>query len=160
MRCEEVQTVLEELTSNDTPAPVLEHLKTCAACEGFARRWRQLRAGFALLAAEGAPDASLGFAERLVRRLNEADAGARSAAEFLERVGRRFVYAAALLTLTLMLALGLPSSGPLRGPGTTELLVAQPEIATLGNDPAFAEESHEVRDATPDARQSEPDKNR
>ena len=52
----------------------------------------------------------------------------------------QFVYATLVLALATLLALLLPSSGPLRGPTTAELYAAGPEAVTLGNDPIFPDE--------------------
>jgi hypothetical protein len=62
---------------------------------------------------EEAPEPSLGFADRLVRQLGEMTK-APSVADFFERVGRRFVYATLALTFVALLALALPSTGPVR----------------------------------------------
>ncbi len=138
MRCEEVQKILEEFETRKLPGVVREHLARCSGCEAYARDWRLVRAGFRSLAEEQAPVASLGFAARLVRRLGEAAEQHCLESVGLERAGRRFLYAAALLTLTLLLSLVLPSSGPVRGPATADLYRAQTEVATAGNDPIFA----------------------
>ena len=146
MHCRQVQAVLDELKPGETPAQVLEHLAGCSACEEYARGWRQLRGGFRALAVEEVPEPSLGFPARLARRLGQAADESRLGAEFLERVGRRFVYATALLMLTVLLAWVLPSSGPWRGPATPEVYLAQPEIASLGSDPVFSEGSPDSPD--------------
>jgi anti-sigma factor RsiW len=146
MRCEEVRKIFAEDWPEETPAAVREHLAGCPACDGLARDHRLVRAGFHALAAEPAPEPSWGFSTRLLRRLEESPA--QEGAEFLERVGRRVVYATFVLALTLLLALALPSSGPLRGPATAELYLAQSEIVTGGNDPIFAGELPENNGAT------------
>ena len=69
--------------------------------------------------------------------------------EFLERAGRRVVYATCVLALTLLLALALPSSGPLRGPTTAELYLAQSEEVTAGSIPIFTGELPSNNGATP-----------
>ena len=92
-----------------------------------------------LIAQEPAPDPSLGFPARVVRRLEDAAIQDRSEAEFFERVGRRFVYATLLLTLTLLLALALPASGPLRGPTTADLAMTQSEVVTMRSAAIFAD---------------------
>jgi hypothetical protein len=85
---------------------------------------RLAQAGFRALAEEAAPEASLGFASRLIRRLQEwEEKGARS--EFFETVGRRFVYATLALTLALLLSLVLPTSGPVRGVAGADFLGLQ-----------------------------------
>lgn len=149
MRCEKVRETLEEVGAGEIPVPVREHLARCAACEAYARDWRFVRAGFHALAEELPPEASLGFAARLVRRLEEEAEQTGIGTEFFERVGRRFVYATLVLALTLLLALALPPSGPLRGPAAAESVLAQPEIATMRNDPIFGDEFVDNSDAAP-----------
>lgn len=148
MRCEEVQESLGEIETREIPAAVREHLARCSVCDEYARGWRLLRAGFRGVAGEEAPEASLGFAARVMRRFEEATEEMRSSAEFLERVGRRFVYATSCLTLTVLLSLALPSSGPWRGPATPEVYLAQAEMARLGSDPIFTE-GPDSRDPAP-----------
>jgi hypothetical protein len=85
---------------------------------------RLVQAGFCALAEEAAPEASFGFASRLVRRLQEwEEKGARR--EFFETVGRRFVYATLALTLALLLSLVLPTSGPVWGVAGADFLGLQ-----------------------------------
>jgi len=141
VRCEEVREILVESKPQEIPAPVEEHLSACAGCQEYARSWRLVSAGFEVLTEERVPDASLGFAARLVRRLEEARQGFGSGAEIWERAGRRFVYAALLLTLTMLLALLLPSSGPLRESAAADLYVAQADIASAENDPVLSPET-------------------
>ena len=97
------------------------------------------------LAAQSGPEPSWGFATRLVRRLNDLQEGVRGT-DFLEQVGRRVVYAAGLLTLLILLALVLPSSGPLRGPTTSELYWAQADTGTITNYTILPDEPPEGRD--------------
>ncbi len=149
MRCDEVQGLLDDLKASDVPAPAREHLAVCPACEAHARGWRLLRAGFSALAKEEVPEASLGFAARLLRHWEEADAQAASRAEFLERIGKRFVYATLMLTLSALLGLVLPSSGPLRAPTTPDVYMAQPEVATLESDPIFSDNPAENTNPIP-----------
>jgi anti-sigma factor RsiW len=149
MRCEEVRKIIAEDWPEEAPAAVREHLAGCPACDALARDDRLVRAGFHALAAEPAPEPSWGFSTRLLRRLQESPA--QEGAEFLERVGRRVVYATFLLALTLLLALALPSSGPLRGPTTADLYLAQSEseVVTAGNDPILTGEFPENNGAVP-----------
>ncbi len=138
MHCDEVRELLEELETREPTASVREHLASCAECRTYARDWRLARASFRALAAEPAPEPTLGFAARLVRRLDETAERRRAGAEFLERAGRRFVYATLCLTLMILLALLLPDSGPLRGPTTADLYMAQTDVVPAGSDPVFA----------------------
>jgi len=134
MHCKELRERVDELWAEELSPEVREHLARCRACEGYLHKVRLLRAGLLVLAEEPAPEPSVGFAARLVRALGEATEG-RAAEEFLERVGRRFVYATSILTLITLLALILPPSGPVRAPATANLLVPQPEVITAGLDP-------------------------
>ena len=139
MRCEEAREVIGEAKTKELSPGVLAHLKGCVACEKHARDWRLIQAGFQAWSIEEIPEATLGFAARLVRRLGEIN----GATDFFERAGRRFVYAAAALTFVLMLSLAVPLSGPLRGPAVPEVYLVQSEVASLGTDPLFSEGSLE-----------------
>lgn len=132
MRCEEVHKILEDWPE-EISAPVREHLAGCPGCGALAREYGLVRVGLRTLAAEPVPEPSWGFAVRVLRRLEESPVP--EGAEFLERVGRRVVYASFLLALTLLLALALPSSGPLRGPTAADFYLAQQESVTLAGDP-------------------------
>ena len=126
MDCKEIRDLVSELWGGELSAEAQEHVSKCAGCEGFLRDARLVQAGFRALAEEAAPEASLGFASRLVRRLQEwEEKGARG--EFFETVGRRFVYATLALTLALLLSLVLPTSGPVRGVGGADFLGLQAE---------------------------------
>jgi hypothetical protein len=145
MDCEELRDLVSELWGGELPAEAREHVSKCAGCEVFLRDARLVQAGFRALAEEAVPQASLGFASRLVRRLQEWEKkGARS--EFFEAVGRRFVYATLALTLALLLSLALPTSGPVRGVAGADFLglqsynqASQPDV--IGGD--FGD-SHEL----------------
>lgn len=138
MRCEEVRRMFVEDWPEEVSAPVREHLAGCAACGALAREYGLLRAGLRALAAEPAPEPSWGFATRLLRRLEESPEV--EGAAFVERAGRRVVYATCILALTLLLALVLPSSGPLRGPTAADYYLAQQESVTMGSDPILTGE--------------------
>jgi anti-sigma factor RsiW len=132
-------------------AAVREHLAGCPGCDALAREYELVRAGFRALAAEPVPEPSWGFSTRLLRRLEKSPD--EEGAAFLERVGRRVVYASFLLALTLLLALALPSSSPLRSPTTADLYLAQAEVATAGAGPIFAgelPENHGAISVAPD----------
>jgi hypothetical protein len=124
MDCKQLRELVSESWGGELPVAAQEHLSKCAGCEVFWRDARLVQAGFRVLAEETAPEASLGFASRLVRRLQEWEAtGARS--EFFETVGRRFVYATLALTLALLLSLALPNTGPVRGVAGADFLGLQ-----------------------------------
>jgi len=124
MDCKAIRDLVGERWGEELPAEAREHMSKCAGCEVYWRNARFLQAGFHALAEATPPEASFGFASRLVRRLQEWDAtGARS--EFFETVGRRFVYATLALTLALLLSLALPSTGPVRGVAGADFLGLQ-----------------------------------
>lgn len=147
MRCKEMREVLEEGSIEELSSPAHQHLADCSACQAYAQGWRLVRAGFRALAEEAAPEVSLGFAMRLVRRLEEATQPGGFAADFLEVVGKRVVLAGLLLTLTFLMALVLPSSGPLRGPATPDISLAQADVTRAENDAIFPEDSFGNRSA-------------
>jgi hypothetical protein len=138
MRCEDVHRIIAEDWPEEIPAAVREHLAGCPGCGALAREYGLVRAGFRALAAEPVPEPSWGFAVRVLRRLEESPVP--EGEEFLERVGKRVVYASFLLALTLLLALALPSSGPLRGPTAADFYLAQQESVTMGSDPILTGE--------------------
>jgi hypothetical protein len=124
MDCKELRDLIGERWGEGLPAQAREHLSKCAGCQAYGRNARFLQAVFHALAEETPPEASFGFASRLVRRLQEWEAtGARS--EFFETVGRRFVYATLALTLALLLSLALPTTGPVRGVAGADFLALQ-----------------------------------
>ena len=124
MDCKETRDLVGERWGEELGAEAREHISKCAGCEVYWRNARFLQTGFRALAEETPPDASFGFAARLVRRLQEGEAtGARNA--FFETVGRRFVYATLALTLALLLSLVLPTSGPVRGVAGADFLGLQ-----------------------------------
>jgi hypothetical protein len=64
----------------------------------------------------------------LVRQLGELGK-APSVEDFFERVGRRFVYATLVLTFLTLLALALPSTGPIRGLTSADLPAQEATLA-------------------------------
>jgi anti-sigma factor RsiW len=139
MRCKDIQNGIVEAAGKQT-APVAEHLASCPACRAFVRDWRLTSLGFQALAQEAVPEATLGFAERVVRLLQDPSSEKRFGEQFLVGVGRRFVYAGLLVTLLMLMGLLLPASGPLRGPAAAELYIAQSETSTGWNDPLFSDD--------------------
>jgi hypothetical protein len=124
MDCKEIRDLVSDLWGGGLSAEAREHVSKCAGCAGFLRGARLAQAGLRALAEEPVPEASLGFASRLLRRLHEwEEKGARS--QFFETVGRRFVYATLALTLALLLSLVLPTSGPVRGVAGADFLGLQ-----------------------------------
>lgn len=126
MNCQVMRDLVSDLGGGELSAEAREHVSRCADCRELLRDARVMQAGFRALAEEAAPEASFGFASRVVRRLREwQEQGARQ--EFFETVGRRFVYATLALTLALLLSLVLPSSGPVRGVAGADFLGLQAE---------------------------------
>ncbi len=134
MRCDQVRQTLEE-SGEAYPAPVLHHLRHCPECAAYEHHWRWVRAGLLALARETAPEPSLGFARRLIRRLEEGFLPMRLVGEFFETAGRRVVYFTLLLATVLLLAIALPSSGPLRGRPARDVSWPQPEIVATRDYP-------------------------
>lgn len=149
MVCKDVEEILAETGPEGFPPPLREHVAGCPGCGVLVRDWRLVRAGFLALAQEPAPEASWGFAARLVRRLQEARVRGGMAADFFERAGRRVVFATLLLALTALIGLALPSSGPLRGPATPEAYLAPPENTVAENEILRSYDPEGVRDAIP-----------
>jgi hypothetical protein len=141
MRCEVVRMILEELRSGDAPDSVRGHLASCTQCAEWWQAWRMVSAGFRALSREAVPEPSWGFSERVVRRLQEAGEAGKSAADFLERAGRRVVWATLGVTLTVLLALVVPSSGPVRAASEPDYLLAQPQLASTQNYPIIEVEN-------------------
>lgn len=150
MRCKDVRSILEAAPEGVMSAPIQEHLSACAGCQELCRDLWLVRAGFRALAEDTPPEPSLGFSTRVIRRLGAAavDSGG-ATAEFIERIGRRFVLAGLLLTMTLLLAFALPSSGPLRGPAPDEPYLTQSETNAPGEVSYLADEFGDTREATP-----------
>ena len=147
MRCADLQERLDNLWEGELSPEVRQHLARCAACERYVRDLRLVRAGFRVLKGEAAPEPSLGFADRLVRRWGELSKQP-SAGEFFEQVGRRFVYATLALTFLLLLVLALPPAGPIRGQSTADLLVPAEETALVPSDPLGVSNVQDVTDVT------------
>jgi len=114
MRCDDMREQWDTLWEGEPSEEVRRHLAQCAACARVFRDLRLVRAGFRLFQREPGPEPSLGFAERLVRQLGEIGKQP-SVVDFFEQVGRRFVYATLALAFLALLALAVPSTGPLRG---------------------------------------------
>jgi hypothetical protein len=148
MRCEEVRERLNGLWEGEEGVDVGSHLARCPACTQYRRDLRWVRAGFQLWKHEDAPVPSLGFAERLVRQLG-AMGNVPSLADFFERVGRRFVYAALVLTSLALLALALPATGPVRGLSAADIQIPTQEAALVYVDPMGDSAVPETTDAAP-----------
>lgn len=132
MRCDVVRKMVEE--GIELPAGIQAHLASCSACADYVRQWEFVRAGLVALRIEEPPPASLGFTERLIRRLERARADSQTGQQFIVEAGRRVVYATLLVALILILSLVLPSSGPWRTPQAAESILSEPEVATMSPD--------------------------
>jgi len=147
MRCEDIRQSMEELPAGEVPAAIQEHLDACSDCRAYGRDLDLVGMGFQELRDEEVPEASLGFATRLVRRLGEA-AGA-AAPDFFEKAGRRVVLATLVLTLTLLLALAWPAAGPLRGGAAMDLAMVQAEFTPHEDDPLFSSDYQDSPEVAP-----------
>ena len=107
MRCQEVQ---DHIIGGTLDASAREHLAACPNCASFAVENTKLAEAFAALAKVEAPEPSWGFADRVLRRLDESPAGF---FEPLEVIGRRAVYAAGLVAMTVVMLLTLSSNATL-----------------------------------------------
>jgi len=148
MRCDDIRDQFDELWEGEATAEVRQHLTQCAACAGYYRDLRLVRSGLRMLKREEAPEPSVGFAERLLRQLGELSRSP-SVADFCERVGRRFVYATLVLTLLVLLALALPSTGPVRGLGAADIQISAQEASLAYSDPIGEAGVQESSDAAP-----------
>jgi hypothetical protein len=128
MRCDEVREILEQEAQTEASWPVREHLAVCSGCRSYAADLLRLTEGMKLLAQEPVPEASIGFRSRVLRQLHD-EAGW----DFLESVGRRVVYATLVVVLLLLLAMILPSSGPVRRSPSLVNYWPQQESVTAGN---------------------------
>jgi hypothetical protein len=147
MHCEEWRDHLVELWGEGLTPEMERHASECAECRRQLRDQRLIVAGFRSLRLEPVPEPSLGFSERLTRRL--AEVGSRSGvSDFFELVGRRFVYATLALTFLALLALVLPSAGPVRGV-SADLLMPSQEITQARLDPLSESSLTEVSEEAP-----------
>lgn len=133
MRCDDVRERVQGLWESALTDEVRQHLAQCRGCRQYHLDLRLVQSGFRLVKSEEAPEPSLGFAERLVRRLGEVSK-APSVGYFFERVGRRFVYATLVITFLALLALTLPSTGPVRGLSASDIQISQ-EATVAYSDP-------------------------
>jgi hypothetical protein len=132
MRCSEIRKQLGIFASADSTPSVRDHLLICSSCRAEAEAQKLLHAGFKSLAQEPVPEVSVGFVARLMRQLDSAALSGDPAREFLERAGRRVLYASLALALTVLVALMTPASSPLRGSSGTEIYPA-PHIQADGD---------------------------
>lgn len=138
MRCGVVRKILEE--EIEMPPAVQAHMAHCTACRDYLRQWQLIRTGFVALQQEEAPEASTGFATRLLRRLERASGEFQPAQQFIVRAGRRVVYGTLLVALALLLALALPSSGPVRNTGVLDSVLDQPQVVATSWDQSSNEQ--------------------
>jgi hypothetical protein len=149
MRCKNVEEILYETEDGNLTPIAAEHLAACPHCADTWKELRLMRAGFNAMAQDPVPEAMLGFSARVVRRLESAVDANRATAEFIERVGRRFVLAGMLLTMSFLLVFGLPASGPLRGPGKDEPYITQPEQSVSTEATLLGDEYSDARISSP-----------
>jgi predicted anti-sigma-YlaC factor YlaD len=128
MRCSEIRKSLEPENDGHSKPFVREHLEVCSGCRSYAADLSKLRAGMKLLTEETVPAPSIGFHLRVLRRLEQE-----SGRDFLERAGRRVVYATLIVVLFLLLAMIVPSSGPVRSSPKLENYQPQEEVVAERN---------------------------
>jgi hypothetical protein len=148
MPCDDIRDRLDNLWEVEETPEIRRHLTQCTACKQYYRDLRLVHAGFRLWKRAEAPEPTLGFAERLVRQLGEISR-APSMAEFFERVGRRFVYAALVLTSLALLALAVPATGPVRGLSYADIYIPSQEASLANSDPMGETALQESPDWTP-----------
>ncbi len=137
MRCDHIRDRIDNLWEGGETPEFRQHLTQCARCAEYYRDLRLIRAGLHLWKHEEAQEPSLGFAERLVRQLGMGRGP--SVADFFERVGRRFVYATLVLTFLALLALAVPSTGPVRGLTAADIQTSSVQEASLANSDPLGE---------------------
>lgn len=146
MHCDDIRDRLDTYWDGEEPLEVHEHLATCGTCSAYHRDLSLVWAGLTLWKLDEAPAPSLGFASRLVRQLDELGQPLR-VAEFFERVGRRFVYATLALAMLAILALALPSTGPVHALTVTDIQVPAQEASLAYSDPIGTAGPQETPDA-------------
>jgi hypothetical protein len=159
MNCKETRSWLEDGEGGQMPASARAHLLTCAACRADEQDWKLVKAGLRVLSQERVPNASTGFIARLKRRLTEPSLAGRAATQFWDLVGRRVILVGTLLTLTIVMALLLPSSGPWRSPTALDLSLLQTEV-TAENDPVLPDDVGSIQSAAPNVQADEDRKGR
>ncbi|MGH9403743.1 MAG: hypothetical protein ACRD2P_16775 [Terriglobia bacterium] len=130
MRCKEIKKIAWENGSGQLAAPVSRHIEGCASCRSYVEDMARLQTGLRALAREEAIEPSWGFTGRMLRRLNEEKARKSAPPEFLESAGRRVILATLVLVFTLLMAMTLPSSGPVRHEVTVDSYWSQTETAS------------------------------
>jgi len=140
MRCDDFRMMVEEERADAVPELLRAHLEKCAACRSYAEDWGRVSEAFRAAAADPLPEPTFGFTDRLLRRLASPPGAERAAREFVERVGRRVAFATMLLATLTLLALGLPTSGPVREPASADLM-AQADQASNSNGIVFADDT-------------------
>lgn len=148
MRCEDFRERLDEWWEGEPTADARRHLAQCPECAVRYRDLRLVRAGLHLWKQEAVPLPTLGFADRLVRQVGEL-AQAPGLADFFERAGKRFVYAALVLTFLAILAMALPATGPVRGLSVADIQPSAQESLLAYSDPLGETSSPEVPEVPP-----------
>ena len=146
MRCDGVRQMVEE--GVERPPAIQAHLVSCSACGEYLRQWEIVRAGLLALREEELPEPSIGFTTRLIRRLESASTNLQAGQQFIDQIGRRFVYATLMVALVFLLALMLPSSGPFRSSGISESVLAQAQMATVSREQILGVDGIDSSDAT------------
>ncbi len=146
MRCDVVRQMVEE--GIEKPPEIQLHLVSCSACKEYLRQWEIVRAGLLTLREEELPEPSIGFTTRVIRRLEDSSTEIQGGQQFVDQIGRRFVYATLMVAVMLLLALVLPSSGPFRSSGISESVLAQAQVATLSSEQILGVDGIDSGDVT------------
>ncbi len=141
MHCEDARKMVLEYR-HEVPLELRNHLASCPLCAADLRNYRTLQLGFRVLAEEPIPETSVGFAQRLLRKLDDAMENTWTRENFWELAGRRAVYATLLFTLMAILALVVPSRGPLRQPTrVSDVYPVEPVVMAFETDPVLSGDS-------------------
>jgi hypothetical protein len=132
MHCDDVRDRLDTLWDAALPPEIGAHLAECASCSAYHRDMLMLHDGLGLWKRDEAPAPSVGFAQRVVRQLRSQPP---AIADFLELVGRRFVFGTLALVLFAVLAFSIPSTGPLRSLSAADLQGPTQEATLASADP-------------------------
>ncbi|MGH9406572.1 MAG: hypothetical protein ACRD3D_12150 [Terriglobia bacterium] len=127
MRCKDVEENAWEGGGESLPEAVRQHVEGCARCRASTAELSRVRLGLRLLGREEPPEPSFGFSRRVLRRLREREERGTLTREPLESAGRRVILATLVLVFTLLLAMIVPRSGPVRHETTLETYWSQAE---------------------------------
>ncbi|MEJ2009914.1 MAG: hypothetical protein P8Z30_17455 [Acidobacteriota bacterium] len=146
MRCDVVRQMVEE--GIERPPAVQAHMASCPDCQEYLRQWEVVRTGLVALRESELPEPSIGFTTRVIRRLEDASTEIQAGQQFLDQIGRRFVYGTLMVALMILLALVIPSSGPYRSSGISDSILAQSQVSALSSEQILGVDGIDSSDAT------------